>query len=216
MMRPMRIRAYLLDGRIAGTESWFPLDSILASAWMHLHRPEICYQPIQGDLIVADLPLERRGSGDRWHWACSFNVVKPIGEYITHWHKRFDDTLEKYLDFKGRRGKVDGKSGKYKAYRMPLNILLMPYLEWYAVGDIDAVRDLCMRIVSLGKKPSQGYGMVERWEVEPVTADYSEVKDGKLTRAVYDLPEGVAGNIRMHGMRPPYWLRENQAKVWMP
>ena len=29
-MQPMKITAYLLDGRIAGTEPYFPLDSILA------------------------------------------------------------------------------------------------------------------------------------------------------------------------------------------
>lgn len=220
MMQPLRIRAYLLDGRIAGTESWFPLDSILAAEWIRQKNPESFYEPpppgTKEGWIEPPLPLERRGQGGKWYYACSFNVIKPVGEYVTYWHRRFDDSLEQYIDFRGRRGKVDEKSGKYKAYRMPLNIMLMPYLEWYAVGEIDAVRDLCAGIVALGKKPSQGYGVVKRWKVEPWPEDYSEVKDGRLTRAVYDMSPGVVGQARLYGMRPPYWQRENQTVVYMP
>lgn len=215
-MQPLRIRAYLLDGRVAGAERWFPLDSILASAWMHRHHPGLCYQPIQGALIEADLPFERRGNGDSWYWACSFNTAVPLTEYITYWHRRFDNAYEKHIDFKGRRGKVGESSGQYKSYRQPLNVLLLPYLEWYAVGEIKAVRELCNEIVSIGKKPSQGYGMVERWEITPWSEDFSEVMGGKLARAMYELPTDTQGTKRRYGMRPPYWSRENQQVVWLP
>jgi len=181
--------------------------------------------------IEAPLPFERRGegagtegvdTGDRWYWACSFNQAEPVTEYVTYWHRRFDDVLERYIDFQGRRGKVAEQSGKYKAYRMPLNILILPWLEWYAVGDLKAVRELCSGIVAIGKKCSQGHGIVERWEVEEWPEDWSEVRDGRLTRAVFDLPPGVeveyAGKCqrRIYGVRPPYWDRANQSEVWMP
>lgn len=39
VFRPMRVRAHLLDGRIAGTESFFPLDSILAAEWIRRNYP---------------------------------------------------------------------------------------------------------------------------------------------------------------------------------
>lgn len=220
MMQPLKIRAFLLDGRIAGTEAFFPLDSILAAEWIRRNHPDRFYEPpppgVKEGWIEADLPLERRGTGDRWYYACSFNQAEPLREYVTYWHRRFDDHLERYIDFKERRGKVDEKSGKYKAYRMPLNVLILPCLEWYAVGDIEAVRNLCQGISAIGKKPAQGYGIIDRWEIEPWPEDWSEVRDGRLTRAVFDLPAGVKGRRRIYGVRPPYWARENQVEVWVP
>ena len=219
-MNPLRVRAYLLDGRIAGTESYFPLDSILAAEWIRRHYPEKFYEPpppgVKEGWVEALLPFARRGTGAQWYYACSFNVAPPAGEYVTYWHRRFDDSLERYVDFQGRRGKVDEKSGRYRAYRMPLNILLLPYLEWYAVGDVEAVRELCADIPAIGKKPAQGYGIVERWEVRLWPHDWSEVRDGRLTRAVYEPPEGVRGRSRVYGMRPPYWLSEHQSVCYMP
>ena len=52
-------------------------------------------------------------------------------------------------------------SGRYKAYRMPLNILLLPCLEWYALGDIEAVRELCRGITAIGKS-LRGFGIIDR------------------------------------------------------
>lgn len=221
-MQPMRIRAYLLDGRIAGTDPYFPLDSILAAEVIRRQHPDKFYNPpppgCKKDWIEPELPFERRGQGNKWYWACSFNTTRLVKEYTHYWHRRFDDNLERYIDFKGKRGKVAENSGRYKAYRMPLNILLLDYLEWYAVGDMEAVRDLAQGITAIGKKPAQGFGLVKHWEVESWPEDWSEVgPDGRLMRAVYDLPAGVTGARRaLWGVRPPYWNRDSQAEVWVP
>ena len=96
------------------------------------------------------------------------------------------------------------------------------------MGDIDVVRDLCQGVAAVGKKPAQGYGIVERWDVEPWPHDWSVVRDGVLMRSVPvvdgELPDGVDGTgvdvetcrRRVYGLRPPYWRRENQTEVWMP
>lgn len=218
-MQSMRIRANLLDGRVAGLDHHFPLDSILAAEYIRKHHPDNFYNPPPpGDKtnwIEPTLPFEKRGKDNKWYWACSFNQIEPTGEYITYWHRRFDDNYEQYIDFKGKRGKVDETSGRFKAYRSPLNILLIPFLEWYAVGDIKAVWDLCKCVTAIGKKTSQGYGIVDRWEVTEWDEDWSETRDGLLTRALYELPDGVQGRKAVFGMRPPYWQRENQAVVWI-
>jgi CRISPR type IV-associated protein Csf3 len=224
MMRPMKITAVLQDGRIAGTEPWFPLDGILAAEWMRRHHPEAYYNAgshmLINGLIISELPFERRGAGNLWYWACSFNTEPPLGEYVMHWHKRFDDHLEKYVDFGGRRGRINVKSGRYKAYRMPLVVQLFDRLTWYAVGDPEAVRDLCSAVTHIGKKTSQGLGAVDYWEVEPWPEDWSEAKGGRLTRAVpaeLDLPEGAgAVRLRVYGVRPPYWHSEHQKLCYMP
>lgn len=221
-MQPLKITAVMQDGRIAGTEPWFPLDSILASVWIKRNYPELAYLPITdtNKIIEAQLPFERRGSGDDWYWACSFNTVPPLHEYVMHWHKRFDDHLEQYIDFGGKRGKVDIKSSKFKAYRMPLVVQLFDRLVWYAVGDLDAVRALCNKVTHLGKKSAQGLGCVDYWTMEPWPEDWGEVARGKVTRALpieLGMPAGVgAANVQLHSIRPPYWHTGNQRVCYMP
>lgn len=212
------------DGRLAGTEHWFPLDSILAAEWMRRNHPEAFYNAsshmLTNDLIIATLPFERRGAGDDWYWACSFNTEAPLHEYVMHWHKRFDDHLEQYIDFRGKRGRVDTKSGKYKAYRMPLVIQLFDRLTWYAVGDLEAVRDLCSTVTHIGKKSAQGLGAIDYWTVEPWADDWSEVCAKKVTRSIpaeLGLPGRIAsGRLAQYGIRPPYWHNIHQRVCFMP
>lgn len=222
MMQPLRITAVMQDGRVASTESWLPLDSILAAEWMRKYHPEAYYNAsshmLTNDFITAELPFERRGTGDDWYWSCSFNNEAPLHEYVMYWHKRFDDHLEQYIDFRGRRGRIDTKSGKYKAYRMPLVVQLFDRLVWYAVGNPDAVLDLCRGVTHIGKKSSQGLGAVDYWEVEPWPEDWSVTDGKKLTRAVplADMPPDMASHVRKYGIRPPYWLHQHQRPCFMP
>jgi len=221
-MQPLVITAILFDGRVATTDDFLPLDSILAAEWLRIKLGDDFYNPPppgqSEGWIEADLSnvLEKRGKGARWYWACSFNSVKHISEYMTYWNRRFDDGLEKYIDFKGRRGKVDAGSGRYKAYRMPLAIRLYPELKWYAVGDKKIVEQLLSGVNGIGKKQSQGFGLIKAWQAEECAEDYSEYGPGGLMRAVYDLKDGIKGIRRAYGVRPPYWRRENQDLVWVP
>jgi len=223
-MQPLKITAVLQDGRIAGVDPYFPLDSIMAAEWMRRNHPEAYYNAsshlLTNDMIIPDLPLERIGGGEDWYFACSFNTIPPISEYVMHWHKRFDDQLEQHIDFAGKRGKVDIKSGKNKAYRMPLVVQLFDRLEWFAVGDLEAVQDLVLGITHLGKKSSQGLGAVNYWTVEEWPEDWSFVRDGKLTRAIpigHGFPVGVqVAKMALYGIRSPYWHTENQMVCMMP
>lgn len=217
-MQPMRITAHMQDGRVAGSDPHFPLDSIIGAAWMRKHHPEAYYNAsshmLTNDFITPQLPFAKLGTGDLWYWACSFNQGEKQGEYVLHWHKRFDDQLEQYIDFGGKRGRINTTSAKYKAYRMPLVVQLFDKLVWYAVGDIDAVRELCQTITHIGKKSGQGLGAVDYWAVEPWTEDWSvQGPEGKLMRAVPldHVPPNAAGQVRKYGIRPPYWHVDNQA-----
>jgi CRISPR type IV-associated protein Csf3 len=223
-MKPMKITAHMQDGRIATTDGYLPLDSILAAEWMRRNHPDAYYNAsshmLTNELIEAELPFERRGAGESWYWACSFNAIPSSHEYVMHWHKRFDDQLEQYIDFQGRRGKVDVKSSRHKAYRMPLVVRLFERLEWYAVGDADAVRDLCSGVTHIGKKTSQGLGAVDWWEVEPWPEDRSVWgPDGRLMRAIpmdSALESRDAVRVERYGIRPPYWWNDHQRVCFMP
>ena len=197
-MKPLKITAHMQTGKIATTDLYLPLDSIMASIWMHKNRPDLAYAPIidYENMVDAELPLEKRGEGDDWYWACSFACGEPKKEEILHWHKRFDfDLGTQYVDFEKRRGRVDVKSGHYKNYRMPLVTYLIPKLEWYAIGDLKQVEALVNEITHIGKKRSQGFGRVQRWTVEEWPEDLS------FLRAIPD----PNGDMEM-GIRPPYWL----------
>lgn len=219
-MQNLKITAVLQDGRVAGVDPWFPLDSILAAMWMRKNRPDLAYAPIDdtSKMIDADLPLARRGLGEKWYWACSFNRGKKVKEYVTHWHKRQDDNLEKYINFGKRRGKINHKSGKYKAYRMPLVVQVFDRLVWHAVGNAEQVRELCSMVTHIGKKPSQGYGAVAEWIVEPWGKDWSVIDDScRPTRAI-PITEGVEYPFptRVYGIRPPYWFEGYRTLCIMP
>lgn len=223
-MEPLKITAYLMDGRVATTDSYLPLDSILAAEWMRRNHPDAYYNAsshmLTNELIIPELPFERRGHGNDWYWSCSFNQEEKLHEYITHWHKRFDDNLEQYIDFRGRRGKINTQSAKYKAYRTPLVIQLYDRLTWYAVGDMAAVFDLCRTVTHIGKKSSQGYGAVDYWEIEPWPEPWSVWVNGRLMRAIPTseaLPSGHQEvRLSQWGIRPPYWHRENQRVCYVP
>lgn len=200
-MRPLRVTARMLDGRVATTDLFLPLDGIMAAEWIRRERPDLFYNDHGGEdyagLIYPPLPLERRGAGDRWYYACSFAQGEPAGEYVAYWHRRFDDFREQYLDL-GRRSKVVTRKGPYKGYRTPLVVMLVPELTWYCVGRLEDIRELLRGVTAIGKKRSQGYGFVREWLVEPWPEDLSQLRP---------LP---AESGTVIGIRPPYWHHKNQ------
>jgi len=221
-MKPLKITAWLFDN-VVTTDGYLPLDSILASAYIRRHYKDEYYRlrlpgGVTGDLIVPDLPFEKRGQGDDWYWACSFNTAAPTMEYINYWHKRFDDHLSKYLDLEGKSGRINITSGEFKNYRMPKICKVYPALVWYVVGDKKGVEDLCRGMIAIGKKTSQGEGFVKRWEVEEIDEDYSEIgPDGNLNRALIKLPDGAKSyRLGHYGVRAPYWLQKNKRMVYLP
>ena len=78
-MQSIKITAHMQDGRVATVDPWLPLDSILSAAWMRRNHPEAYYNAsshmLNNDLIIPELPFERREKGDDWYWACSFNMA---------------------------------------------------------------------------------------------------------------------------------------------
>lgn len=218
-MRSLKVTAILQTGQIASVDGYLPLDSILAAEWMRRNRPDLCGSMIMGEIIYANLPLKKIDHPKGWYWACSFAQYEKQGEYIAYWHKRFDEVLaEQHADFAGRRGKIAVNAGRYKNYRMPIVIILADKLEWYCVGEPDEIRVLLTGITAIGKKRSQGYGLIDEWLVEDWPEDWSEVgPGGKLMRALHEMPKTTEkANVMMSGMKPPYWAQSNKSIVFMP
>jgi CRISPR type IV-associated protein Csf3 len=216
---PLRITARLQTPVIC--DDRLPLDGVLFYFAMR-ERYGFEVSTVPGNAIIGDDADKRRlvpfkvyyrnvSGRDYWFYQCSFaRWVGTVAEGRDYWVKRFDQNYSSIVDFKGKRGKVITKSGRYKGYRMPVFTRHALAVRWYAVGDRREVERLLNFCTHLGKKESQGYGAVLNWVVEPWSEDWSIRSPQGLMRAV---PSETGLCV---GFRPSYWSQENQAVCQMP
>jgi CRISPR type IV-associated protein Csf3 len=215
-MDMMQVRAWLRTPVIS--DATLPLDGILLyQAMRRRYGPQDA--TLSGALSAEPepLPLARAGEGEQWYYRCSFATWSPtVAEGRGTWNKRINTRRIDVLD-RGHTAKINVGGGRYRSYHMPVFYRSALWIAWYADGDMDAVRGLLRDVWAIGKKTSQGYGRVVRWEVEPWPHDWSVERDGKPMRAV---PIGDTFSLDDHvlyaGYRPPYWLSANQAMCRMP
>lgn len=110
-------------------------------------------------------------------------------------------------------------SGACKGFRVPVESSHVDRWTWYAVGDLEAVRELVPLITRLGKRRSVGEGLVRAWtvdECEPWAGAFPVLDvDGMPLRNVpLDTP-GLSDRYvaRIGRLRPPYWLRHDEHEV---
>jgi len=97
--------------------------------------------------------------------------------------------------------------------------LWAPLIIWYAVGDVDRIRELLTPLRAIGAGRKKGYGLVYRWTVEPVSVDRSVIDDGILRRAIPAMgPECpyIGGRLAMRALKPPYYSEKDRMPVWIP
>lgn len=207
MVKNLKITAKMLTGQVATVDGYLAIDGVLAKVWIEENYPELIGQPFDfNNIIEADLPIERRGEGNDWYYAASFACFKPLKETRRFWHKKFDEGLAtQYIDFQGKRGAIETKSGRFKNYRMPLNIILVPEINWYVRGDKEEIERLLQKVKYIGKKASQGLGAVKEWIIEEIDEDLSWLRP---------IPDPNGDDYS--AIRPPYWYIGNYRKVKWP
>lgn len=219
-MKNLKITAKLLDGRVNSNDGLFNLDSILAYAWMLIHHPDILQnRDLRIDnLIEPDLPLAKDEDG-RWKTSVGFYIQ--YEERIEYWHKKINDfDALTYVNFEGKRGKINSQSGEFKAYRMPQLIRVVSDIQFYCVGDPDEIRRLLSLITNIGKKGSQGYGYVREWVIEEIENDYSDIGPYGIMRpkpftGEY-LDTGESYLIKKIRLKPPYHLHVDRVPCIIP
>lgn len=150
-------------------------------------------------------------------WACSDLLPSdPVATGQAYWHKRYPSHRSEF----SAKPNANTKAGRWKDYRVPLTTIATERLEAYAIGDPAEVQRLLDTYVShVGKKPSQGYGRVLRWLVEPAEVTEADVLRWRTTPAAYwqgkPLPEGMVIGPR-RSWTPPYWYRPWQAVCVVP
>ena len=218
-LEPLRIRAYLRSGVVCDKQ--MPLDGVLlyqAHRWL-MGPPDATLPGDYTNQGVATLPLGINNPGQKtWYYQCSWAQWSSNAEGKDHWAKRFDARFADFVNFQGKRGNIVVKSGKYKAYRMPVFYRVAEWVEWYATGDKAEIEALLSTVTNIGKKCVQGWGRVSRWLIEPTLEDWSVWNGGRLMRGipVEDAPPGLPYRAGLYGIRPSYWKRSNQRQLVMP
>lgn len=218
--RPLHVRAHLRTPVVS--DRWLPLDGVLfyqcARQTLGDRVYSIAGASPPGDVHKIRVPIGMEHDGTpNWYYKCSWaqwpsHTVEAGG----HWNKRFDNSLAYLVDFGGKRGKVDNNSGTFKAYHMPVFYRAALYVDWYCVGDETDIKRLLSAVTHLGKKTVQGWGRVARWEVEAIPEDVSVWDNGRLMRGI-PVEFAPGGHpTAFYGVRPSYWMRQNQMLLAMP
>jgi len=220
--RPLQITAELRTPVI--TDEWLPFDGMLYHQAMRERWGGLVLtwpgannngaQPVR-------LPLKKCGVGEEWYYAASFAQPRQwwVVEGIDHWAKRFDQSLVSLLARDGKRCVLNTRSGRYKLYHMPVFYRCALRVQWYVVGSQRRIKELLCTLTNIGKKGSQGWGRVSAWHVEPCAEDWSEVRDGQLTRALpvtEATQRGLPFELAHYGIRPSYHASANLLPVAMP
>jgi hypothetical protein len=207
--RPLLVRGYLVTPYLPTDASGaLHLDALLSYAVLAAFpRPPHFSAPA----CVVPLPLECLGVYDGPEderlplWAAS--DLLPQGAALrdrAYWHKRYPVDR---ADF-GSRVSANARAGRYKEYRVPLATLHAPEVRGLCIGHEATVRDLLTHVTHVGKKNSQGYGRVARWEVVALERPISEVKPAiLLERPVpMEYPKLEPGTyLPRTAWTPPYW-----------
>lgn len=217
-MKNLKVTAKLLDGRVNSNDGLFNLDSILAYAWMLVHHPDYLLNNDFSSFIEPELPLAKDITG---RWKTSLGFYRQYKQFVEYWHKRINDTdAALYVDFKGKRGKIDARAGYYKAYRMPQLIRLISDIEFYCVGDPEGIKNLLKYVTNIGKKSSQGYGYIKEWVIEEIDDDCTEYGPYGLMRIIPFKGDFLNSTekfqIRKMRLKPPYHLHIDRVPCIIP
>lgn len=216
LFEPLRIRAYLQTGIIS--DQFLPLDGVLYAQTVRDKVGERDYcLPLQNTIPEGKqicLPIRKANmNSDAWFYKCSFAQWPQMTiEDQQTYSKRFDLNRSDLADFGKRKAHIDNQRGFYKSYHIKVYYRHAEYVEWYVDGNRAELESLLKFCTHLGRKTSQGWGSVLRWEIIDWPEDWSIRGGGnRLMRSV----PAVNGRV-IYGLRPSYWLPKHQFKCLLP
>lgn len=219
---PLRVTAWL-STPLAVTDDWSPaLDGLLIKLALDYYG-KASSNPTAEDVAASQalvdqvLPLAKTHltTPDDWYWATSSPCYLYQWEQRPTQYKRWD-RQEQHLDWQGRRRKWITSEGNTKSWTLTFNERATAKVDWYCLGNAEAIKALLASCYTLGKKHRT---QVSQWQVQPVAQDHHLIGPrGQLMRPVpVDLmPKASDYAIRNWAWRPPYFLAENRNICAMP
>jgi hypothetical protein len=116
--------------------------------------------------------------------------------------------------------RIDERAGPQKAYHLPQETAhaVGDVVQWWCVGDREAILPLLQLVWYLGKRRAVGLGKVVRWTAEPCEPweGFPVLRDGYPLRPLpMDWPEVAEdSDVGMHVLRPPYWQHQKEEPCW--
>lgn len=202
-MQPLQITAHLLNGYLpSDADGELHLDGILSSAVFAAHP---CTFKMVAVATVAPLPLSPLWrSDDGVILYASSDLMPDIhAKGQEYWHKRYPATHNEWVIPKKINAKTS--AGQYKDYRVPMDIRLANNLSAICIGNKDEIERLLSYITHVGKKSSQGFGRVAKWEVKEIAVSVDDVLANRPVPKQSGLK--VDGKIRHCTWTSPYWFR---------
>lgn len=229
---PLTVRAVVPFGLCSGRSWHVALDGLLASVVWHrmkadaARRGEVLrYEPIGVPDDLA-LPLARCGTGDSWHWACTFAEVQPATpEPDVRMRSSRTDHNDLLRMSAAIPATVSDARGHYRKRLIPAAVAVTSSATWNAVGDPDAIRELLTDLTEIGKYRTSGEGQVAEWivterpDLDPWSAAH-EHKPGVLGRTAP--PDCLADRSCRHGgysqaaVRAPYLHPSRRVAAYLP
>lgn len=184
------------------------------------NRPERC-NPAPDPMDVPGIPLHRALIGGWPVFKVSAPICPASAPHVAHFGKRIG--VERAGVLAGAERKVVVTSNTWtKSYRLPVNVLTPGRVVWFAVGDVNGLRDLLADVTQIGRKLAHGWGRVKTWRVEEEKADRSWFAPDESGRLVLmrtlplcpELPADLDGwRADYDACCPPYWHRDRYCEV---
>lgn len=163
------------------------LDGILSHAQKRYVIGQHFYDTHSVDLgITTEFPLPIKK--DVGVYICSRPQYEKLYEGSVKWRKKFDEHMAE--DFVDSNKQIYTTRGKLKEYNQKLRIVLIERISWTLIGDKEPIKQLLTRVNAIGKKTSQGYGVVKKWIVRDTNKNITflyPVKESNIFKT-YKLP----------------------------
>jgi len=175
------------------------LDGLIGYCLAPMQSKKLNFNRDEAPDVDIKMPLLRSkiNGHDVWHASALF-TPEQSPETLRYWRKRFNQDRV-HLS----QGKPSLKSGVYRDYNTPIQLMLINKLYAYGSGNRKSVVKLLKKnIKSLGKKRAYGYGKVVEITSERIDKDSSLVAGGVAMRWLPD-----SDGFRVVRPCPPYWNR---------
>lgn len=212
---PLHIVLHLRPGsHLAGYDSLL-LDGLLARAVVELATggAGLANTPDAYDIPLPLACLWRSAEG--WPlWAATPFLPRGVqAKDVAYWHKRVQSG--RWTRTPTGKFNIAPTDGRWMERRVPLPTQVAECWTAQCIGNADAITELLEIMVFVGKRRSNGFGEVERWNI--TAGSFDLVCAGHLTRS---LPEAAAGLLVDRpsesavaiGWTPPQW----KASLWRP
>lgn len=148
------------------------------------------------------MPLELNKNDYFMASSMIFNEKEQV-KFTERWRKRWANEFDSIADFGKTKRRVQINKKEFKSYDMPLQVVDVEACWFYfKSNNINAVQSLIENhLFAIGKKASQGYGIINSYDIKENDFDYTQVfRPIPVTDNEYK-----SSNVRFCSFYPPYW-----------